>query len=609
MIKKICKILITFLTILSFNVIFTFAESKEVDLISLDEEKDIVVTFTFDKEIVNVDFIKPDGTIEDDVKKEENEEEKWCIYSIDEADAGDWKIRYDKGENENIEYSIVEQERSIVVDSFNHTFNRNEITASFKILDKENQNINYEIIAVDNNETSSGEQKLYKLKDGVVSSNVDVNVNIGLFELPSGTYRLKLNVHRENDDFEVFDTEEDTEILVYENTWEPKEISDFDLYVDKTKGTIIVDYENYKIRNAKKYRVTLYEDEKESYVNEVNGDVNEVDYLYNKDSKKLKIGVSYITDKLWSKIKLKEVKLDEEYLDIENLDEKGSSYLNFIYKVATNSNLHIEINNKVNDYPISGSGTIVSYLDMGQNSISAILPVSNNIFYQVDQKKTYVLAMPTIKLYENLDGKIVYTDKIKLVGAVRNSEKFTINGKEVKVTDNEFNVQYVLPVGKNTFELVAENSEGSIERIEFTVDRKYSLEDLINDFKNNILNYKILLATLGIGLILIILVIVFAKKRKDKNKIGILFVLLLIASILADAFAISKYFERINYTNDIGFINMTEKSLLNASKYLEITDNLLKVIYIISGFVFLMIVLLVIKIIRNAKSKKNDKTV
>ena len=289
MIKKICKILITFLTILSFNVIFTFAESKEVDLISLDEEKDIVVTFTFDKEIVNVDFIKPDGTIEDDVKKEENEEEKWCIYSIDEADAGDWKIRYDKGENENIEYSIVEQERSIVVDSFNHTFNRNEITASFKILDKENKNINYEIIAVDNNETSSGEQKLYKLKDGVVSSNVDVNVNIGLFELPSGTYRLKLNVHRENDDFEVFDTEEDTEILVYENTWEPKEISDFDLYVDKTKGTIIVDYENYEVRNAKKYRVTLYEDEKESYVNEVNGDVNEVDYLYNKDSKKLKI--------------------------------------------------------------------------------------------------------------------------------------------------------------------------------------------------------------------------------------------------------------------------------------------------------------------------------
>ncbi|MBR1455324.1 MAG: hypothetical protein IJ593_11900, partial [Lachnospiraceae bacterium] len=71
MIKKICKILITLLTILSFNVIFTFAESKEVNLISLDEEKDIVVTFTFDKEIVNVDFIKPDGPIEDDVKKEE----------------------------------------------------------------------------------------------------------------------------------------------------------------------------------------------------------------------------------------------------------------------------------------------------------------------------------------------------------------------------------------------------------------------------------------------------------------------------------------------------------------------------------------------------------
>ena len=60
------------------------AETKEAELITIEEERDLVVMFSYDKEIVDIIFISPDGVryADSDKDVETSSGELWKTYRI-----------------------------------------------------------------------------------------------------------------------------------------------------------------------------------------------------------------------------------------------------------------------------------------------------------------------------------------------------------------------------------------------------------------------------------------------------------------------------------------------------------------------------------------------
>lgn len=90
-------------------------DAKQVVLVTTTKENDLVVNFIFDKEIVDIIFISPSGerlAIGDDGVAFADGD-RWRTYRISDAEVGDWSIEYDLGENEFIDYSIIEDDFEI----------------------------------------------------------------------------------------------------------------------------------------------------------------------------------------------------------------------------------------------------------------------------------------------------------------------------------------------------------------------------------------------------------------------------------------------------------------------------------------------------------------
>lgn len=90
-------------------------DAKQVVLVTTTTEKDLVVNFIFDKEIIDIIFISPSGkrlAIGDDGVASAYGD-RWRTYRISDAEVGDWSVEYDLGENEFIDYSIIEDDFEI----------------------------------------------------------------------------------------------------------------------------------------------------------------------------------------------------------------------------------------------------------------------------------------------------------------------------------------------------------------------------------------------------------------------------------------------------------------------------------------------------------------
>lgn len=86
-------------------------DTKRAVLVTTMAENDLVVNFTFDKEIVDIIFISPSGkklAIGDDGVAYADGD-RWRTYRISDAEVGEWSVEYNLGENEFIDYSIIDE--------------------------------------------------------------------------------------------------------------------------------------------------------------------------------------------------------------------------------------------------------------------------------------------------------------------------------------------------------------------------------------------------------------------------------------------------------------------------------------------------------------------
>ena len=278
--KKIIFIL-TLITCFSFNV---FAETKTVDFAVQKQKGDLQVLFTFDREVVDIEFISPSGKVLNKTDVIYESDDLWASYRIIDAEVGQWKVRYDKKSNEFINFSVADNKQGLWAQYFNiNEIDKDNINVSFRFDDESNdEEYNYEISAVD--KIASTSTIFYKSK---AMSNQDTTINISLYDISSGEYTLDINAWKEIGLAEVFDSIE-TESFVYNNPFEPEAIDDFSINIYPVNHRVNVNLSDSK-KSKRIFKATFYEDDKLILTDEYENSNSNIEFLYNGNVKKVRM--------------------------------------------------------------------------------------------------------------------------------------------------------------------------------------------------------------------------------------------------------------------------------------------------------------------------------
>ncbi|MBR1453823.1 MAG: hypothetical protein IJ593_04180, partial [Lachnospiraceae bacterium] len=591
MIRRFLKIIIcSIIMAMSFNM-NVFAEVKTADFVLQEKKGDLQVLFTFDKEVVDIEFISPSGKTFNKSNALYENGDLWSSYRIVDAEIGQWKVSYDKKTNEYIDYSIADNNQGLWAQYFTiNSISDDTANLSFRF-DDENSNgeYDYEISAFDIVASSS-----IVIFENKAASNQDITVDTSLYELPSGEYKLIMNAWKEIGAAEIFDSIE-TETFIYDNPHEPAAIDNFRLSVYPDNHKINVNWYDSRKENKNTFKVTFYEDDKFVLSDDYDSSVSSAEFLYNGDTKKIKVDVQYEDGAIWSKRCSKEVVLNDNYLHIDN-DVTNSKTLNLKYRVKNEAKINIYnvLNKEETNLDVSGEGSYLIDLLDGNNNISAIMSLDDSINYIIYDDYYYSGLTPTIRLFENINGKVFNSNKVSIIGEAKNADSLQINSNEVELKDGVFDAEVTLDPGENIFEILATKNNGSASKMIIRLYRRGTTFDSISldDFKSSIKKYIPLFISLFVSLIIIIISLFKIKKVdtervvKNSNSI-VLNIIALLLLFAVEGLLCFYYIKRLRFSNSLEFLDIIENSVKDAAVYLNYNKKILIAIIIVSIFILI----------------------
>lgn len=584
----------------SLLAVYSYADSTRIA--HLSEPNDLVVSFTFDKECVDITFISPDGQkyTKSSPEVEYTSGELWATYKISDAAKGDWSVEYKKGRNEDISYTIFEQNIGLWIQHFNVSKSDSAIDVSFlaEFKDESEGRYQYEISAVN---TDDAELSSFLAK-GNAESGIEESLSLDTSKLLSGNYVLNLYVYTRQNDVEVFDSA-DSESISYVNSNNEFKMEDFHATVDVGNSSLLINWKDYK-KYSDLIKPVIKADDEVIFSNSLDPDINETKVFFPTGTKVLSISLYSMDNDMWSEPAVKNIDLESEYILLDSEDYTASRQLPIKYKTLKDRILTVSLNGAMGEYSLSGENKL--YLDVydEDNVISGYFEADNNVSFCFEKNVSLDLVPPTITLYDDIEGATISADKLTLLGKVSGASTLTINNVEVTINEKgEFSYDYPVAAGENIITLSALDANGLSSVYTVTV---YGKTGVISGLDKNIVNeYLPLLISLGVSVVIIILCIIFMKK-KDKSKpktykLGGIILWDIVLAIL-EAGIVYYYLCRRKFANSIGFLELAEKSVKDASEYLLI-NNL-----VILGGAVVLAVLIISVIVTVFRGKKRGKT-
>lgn len=575
------------------------AAPKQAELITLKQQQDLVVMFTFDKEIVDILFISPSGErlSSTDENVETAQGELWSTYRISNAQSGTWSVEYDLKENSSIEYSIIEENAGLWIQYFTVSDIVNGTATVHFDADYEPEQINYsyEIFAVD--ETGAEQPQL--IASGWTASGVDKEVDISLSSLSSGKYRFRLEVFHNAEDVELFDSSI-TDPYELQNTNEPEAIENFRVNVDTHNHTCKVDWSKFAAWNYEEYRLVVSGDEP-VYDGKLDRSIKSSNVILPSDAKSLSISLYYKRNGVWSSPLTKEINLEEEYLRLATEEITGSRQFILEYSVKADRSLYIDVNNEDAEYFLSETGFLSIDLEQGSNTIYAECEGDNLIYYVIYAEIYFDAYPPEIILYDELDGKNFDADSIDVIGGIKGGDRLLANGEEVSLNEaNEFVLPFDLEFGENVLTLEAFDANGNSSIRTLTLYRLSKIK-AIADPTGGWKQFIPLFASLLASLLIIVLALFFLKKREKKGARLLPWILADICMGLAEIGCVYVFITRYLFCESLEYLEMAEKSIQEAVQYLKVRN----VSGVASIVVFvILIIMIVITILVGRKRKK-----
>ncbi len=561
------------------------AEETEAEFIYLETPGEFTVMFTYDGEQPEIVFISPSGkeygegiSSEEEFLYAHGSSGGWSTYKVLHGEAGQWRLRCDKKNNEEITYQLVEVVNGICIQSFViEKIEDGSATVAFEVTKGEEETeYAYTISAV----TGASDALVKKeLKTGRASTGTRMEESMPLTISSGENYRLLLEVVHEGS-VETFDSME-MEPFSYENPATAEAIGNFSIDLDMESGLCQVNWKDFAIQGREvQYKLTAVADgNTEEPVYSAAAKDTATSFYVPAKAKKLAITISYVKDGVASKAKTKEIDLEGgEYLKVLTENITSDATLTLEYQTTEPVELYLTLNKEGGVYAIKGKGTLLFALENGQNTIEAYFEGNEGIVYRVSKEVYYSFVSPVITLYEELDGKVFVTETACIAGKIENASALTVNGVSVEVGEGgSFAYDVPLAAGKNEVTIVAlaENGVSTARTLTITNEAAGSQKEGTGTEAGDVptsaaalpemkaAGWFPLIASAILALVLVaVFLLAMAKKKKGP---AIFLMVLLGCTALATGFL---YFRLHTFNNSLRYVSLAKDSAVLASRYL-----------------------------------------
>ena len=441
------------------------AQVQEADFINHDGG-DLAFSFFYEADVPDLVFISPSGVeYAEGVSSEADlvigRGEGWSSYRIPDAEAGQWRLRYDKKNNATIDYVEVKPVEAIAIQSFALTgMEENVVNAVFNVRKgDENVRYYYTVDLVD----STGSVVKSEVARGWAETMVEQTVSVRLDISTGSGYKLVLNVSHDDGE-ESFDSAA-TDAFAYTNPNTPAAIADFAVQLNSERSRCTVDWRDYKPGSwGYTYKITAIADgdrENPIYVDEGLEDTS-VSFFYPTDATKLEVELFYTQNGILSEVKTKTIDLTGgEYLRVAAEDVVSDALLPLEYSVKSQTELKVTVNGVEGTYLVDGENVLYLTLQTGSNAIEASFVGTDNLVFSVSKEVFYTWVSPTILLFEDLEGKTFQVGMVPVSGKVEEAVTVKVNGVETEITeDGSFYCDVPIAEGENVITVEAVSAAG-----------------------------------------------------------------------------------------------------------------------------------------------------
>lgn len=516
------------------------AETKQAELITLGQQRDLAVMFTFDREPVDIVFISPSGQ---EKKASDPDVEYaggglWSTYRITDAEAGTWLVQYDLKTNSAIEYSIIEDDFGLWIQYLEMDRADGETILSGggepgsgsqdkkSVIGEERADVRFE--ADCGTEALSYQYTLYavdtadagtsvKLSSGTARAREEKKITVRLTSLSSGSYALRLEAYYRAGEAEIFDTVTSGP-FDYVNPNEPRSMENFALDIDTGNLACDVDWKAFAKWTHDSYRLSVHGDGEQIYSGELDKSVKATRVVFPEGTKELTVSLSYKDNGVWSKPLSKTVNLEGEYLRLVTGEVTNTGQATLEYLVASQRLLEASVNGTEGSFRLQDKGELSFDLAQGANRILASLEIEPFVCLSVDAEIYYDAYPPEIRLFESLDGKAVSGGHIDIPGKITGGNRLLVNGSEAALGDNgEFCVSVELAPGENIISIEALDVNGNSALMKLTLYRA-ARGVAADGTRSGVLRYLPLFGALAVSLVIIILSAIFMRKKPKEQK-------------------------------------------------------------------------------------------
>lgn len=599
------------------------AESSEADLYYNDTTQSIMISVFYENDDVEISFIDPDGnTVSLDSESVVcSSDETSMFVIIRDAAEGQWKIRYDKGSNEYIEYSVQAYESPMWITSLElGEITADSLSVKFTASQEADRQINYKIYLGTDAEMSSRRE----IESGYAKTNEETEATVSLKDVNTyEAYYLSVYISYKEDGIEYFD-EAVTGPFAYKNGETADGIEDYDVEIDKNLNTILVSLDGYMPYSAEGAYITVTADGSEIISEYVSEDLLKAQAELPENTVTVKCAVTIRNGSgLISAETVKEFDVSGSGVFALTLPESGiqNHYrYEFSYVNADEQSVYFTLNDgETEEVVLDGDGRQYTMFSEDQNKIYIEYRNEEGVLFVYNESVAVDAIPPTLTLYEDMDGITVSDDSVILAGKAEPGSLLTINDTEVELSERGvFDYEFTLSDGVNTITIAAVDSAGNITSYAIKINKSTAAQAVgavtDNETVNKILEY----APLAIALfasVFGITVLVIAASGKKKNRKGYLIIkgeaaALLIFSVIGGGCSFTVYFLRRRYEKSADYIELSADFPKKAYEYLQNTKMIL-----IAGIVFAVLAafsvlaILVTSFIKKKAAKKAQKAV
>lgn len=478
--KKVCikvlSILFVLVLALSCFSIVAAAASQTTELFTLDSVKNMGISVTYDKEVPTVEFIAPNGEVYGAAaisagKMTKTDSGKALFFRIPNAQAGSWKITYDKKSNTNVEVNYAPYATGLTVKDFSFTkTNDNTLNVKFSASHDKKLSYSYVIYAVvTENDTPTGQRELNR---GSANANEQKSLDINIGNLSTyQNYKLMIEVTAKDNGLEVFDSMVSTQTFAYTDPNAEAAPDNFYLETDMTNESVLVNWEN-TIARGRETLVSVYINDasEPSYYNSFASDVTATRIPFDASTTtKIKVELLYRSHNgKNSAVSSRAIEMSvAKSVTLVCDDVTSSAQAQIVYKMSNLSGGPFKAFLTVNDREaqeilLKGDNSFSLNLESFNNKVDLIWYYDEFTAFRVGKEIYSDRLAPTLRI-PDVSG-VVKTDKSTyvLTGTVDIGCTVTVNGTQVEIDANGiFTTELKLNVGENVFEVMAIGPNGN----------------------------------------------------------------------------------------------------------------------------------------------------